>query len=157
MNTAEELQSSVYAEDLCIAQAKEILRRRVNDGRRLFDKPQEVKDFLCINSAGLKYEVFSVMYLDSQNRLIKFEEMFRGTLTQTSVYPREVVVQALYYGAAAVILTHNHPSGVPEPSRADEALTQTLKAALALVDVKILDHLIVGGGGACSMAEKGLM
>jgi DNA repair protein RadC len=98
-----------------------------------------------------------VLFLDSQNKLLAMEELFRGTLTQTSVYPREVVIRALHHGAAAVVLAHNHPSGSVQPSRADEALTQTLKAALALVDVRVLDHIIVGPGQALSMAETGLI
>ena len=97
------------------------------------------------------------MFLDSQNRVIETLEMFRGTLTQTSVYPREVVIEALARNAAAVILTHNHPSGHPEPSRADEALTQTLKSALALVDVRVLDHFIVTRSAVVSLAEMGLL
>ena len=98
-----------------------------------------------------------VLFLDAQNRVIASEEMFRGTLTQTSVYPREVVKRALERNAAAVILAHNHPSGVAEPSRADEALTQTLRAALALIDTRVLDHFIVAGSGVLSMAERGLL
>jgi DNA repair protein RadC len=101
--------------------------------------------------------VFAVLFLDSQNRLIALEELFRGTLSQTSVYPREVVLRALHHHAAAVVLAHNHPSGAAQPSRADEALTQSLKAALALVDVRVLDHFIVTRDQAASMAEMGLM
>ena len=98
-----------------------------------------------------------VLFLDVQNRVIAAEEMFRGTLTQTSVYPREVVKRALALNAAAVILAHNHPSGSIEPSRADEALTQTLRAALGLIDCRVLDHVIVGGNSVTSMAERGLL
>ena len=98
-----------------------------------------------------------MLFLDSQHRLLAMEELFRGTLNQTSVYPREVVQRALHHHAAAVVLAHNHPSGDVEPSRADEALTQTLKAALALVDVRVLDHIVVGPGKALSMAERGLI
>jgi DNA repair protein RadC len=98
-----------------------------------------------------------VLFLDAQNRLVEMRVMFSGTLTQTSVYPREIVAAALQIGAAAVVLAHNHPSGTVQPSRADEALTQTLKAALALVDVRVLDHVIVAPGSALSMAEKGLL
>jgi DNA repair protein RadC len=101
--------------------------------------------------------VFAVLFLDSQNRLLALEELFRGTLSQTSVYPREVVLRALHHHAASVVLAHNHPSGVAEPSRADEALTQSLKAALALVDVRVLDHFIVTRDRAASMAEMGLV
>jgi len=98
-----------------------------------------------------------VLYLNSQNRWLGWEELFRGTLTQTSVYPREVVLRALHHQAAAVVLAHNHPSGVAEPSRADEVLTQTLKSALAMVDVRVLDHFIVTRERAASMAEMGLV
>ena len=101
--------------------------------------------------------VFALLLLDSQHRLIALEELFRGTLSQTSVYPREVALRALHHHAAAVVLAHNHPSGSVQPSRADEALTQTLKAALALVDVRVLDHVIVAPGAALSMAEQGLV
>ena len=98
-----------------------------------------------------------MLFLDSQNRLQAMEELFRGTLTQTSVYPREVVLRALHHQAAAVVLAHNHPSGTVQPSRADEALTQTLKAALALIDVRVLDHVVVAPGLAFSFAESGLL
>jgi DNA repair protein RadC len=101
--------------------------------------------------------VFAVLFLDVQHRLIKLEELFQGTLTQTSVYPREVARRALMLNAASVVLAHNHPSGVAEPSRADEFLTQSLKTALALIDVRVLDHLIVGRGQVVSMAERGLV
>jgi len=101
--------------------------------------------------------VFAVVFLDVQHRMLALEEMFRGTLTQTSVYPREVVTRAIHHHAAAVVLAHNHPSGSIEPSRADESLTQTLRAALALVDVRVLDHIIVSPGQSFSMAEKGLL
>ena len=104
-----------------------------------------------------KQEVFGVLFLDSQNKVLQYREMFFGTLTQTSVYPREVARIALELGAASVILTHNHPSGSVEPSRADIHLTNTLKSALALVDVRVLDHIIIGGVDSLSMAEKGLM
>jgi DNA repair protein RadC len=107
--------------------------------------------------AGKDYEVFAVVFLDTQNRVIYTQQMFRGTLTQTSVYPREVVKEALFQNAAAVILCHNHPSGNAEPSRADEALTHTLKSALALVDVRVLDHIIVTRSGTLSFAERGLI
>lgn len=123
----------------------------------VFDTPGRVKDYLALHLAGRDQEVFVVLFLDSQHRLLRLEEMFQGTLTQTSVYPREVVKRALALNAGAVVLAHNHPSGVAEPSRADEHLTQTLKAALQLVDVRVLDHLIVGAGSVSSMAERGLL
>jgi DNA repair protein RadC len=125
--------------------------------RTVFADPQAVKHYLQLHLAGRSHEVFAVLFLDVQNKLLAMEELFRGTLTQTSVYPREVVIRALHHHAAAVVLAHNHPSGTVQPSRADEALTHTLKAALALVDVRVLDHIIVGAGQALSMAEKGLL
>jgi DNA repair protein RadC len=125
--------------------------------REVFNSPDLVKTFLQLHLAHRQHEVFAVIFLDAQNRMICIEEMFRGTLTQTSVYPREVVQRALELSAAAVVLAHNHPSGTVQPSRADEALTQTLKAALALVDVRVLDHVIVAAGDALSMAERGLI
>lgn len=123
----------------------------------LFNTPQAVRDYLQLQLGGLHHEVFAVLFLDSQHRLIALEEMFRGTLTQTSVYPREVVKQALTLNARSVVLAHNHPSGTAQPSRADEALTHTLKAALALVDVRVLDHFVVTASQAVSMAELGLV
>ena len=123
----------------------------------LFNTPQAVRDYLQLQLGGLHHEVFAVLFLDSQHRLITLEEMFRGTLTQTSVYPREVVKQALTLNASSVVLAHNHPSGTAQPSRADEALTHTLKAALALVDVRVLDHFVVTASQAVSMAELGLV
>ena len=125
--------------------------------REVCDSPPAVQHYLQLHLAGRTHEVFAVLFLDSGNRLIAMEELFRGTLTQTSVYPREVVLRALHHHAAAVVLAHNHPSGSVQPSRADEALTQTLKAALALVDVRVLDHVIVAPGAALSMAEQGLV
>jgi DNA repair protein RadC len=125
--------------------------------RAAFDSPQAVKHYLQLHLGAKKHEVFAVLFLDAQHRLLALEELFRGTLTQTSVYPREVVLRALHHHAAAVVLAHNHPSGAAEPSRADEMLTQTLKAALALIDVRVLDHVIVGTGQALSMAERGLV
>jgi DNA repair protein RadC len=125
--------------------------------REVFSSPGAVKHYLQLHLAAKAHEVFAVLFLDAQNRLLMMEELFRGTLTQTSVYPREVVLRALKHNAAAVVLAHNHPSGTVQPSRADEALTQTLKAALALVDVRVLDHVIVAPGDALSMAEKGLL
>jgi DNA repair protein RadC len=125
--------------------------------RAALDTPEAVKHYLQLQLSARRHEVFAVLFLDSQHRLLALEELFRGTLTQTSVYPREVVLRALHHHAAAVVLAHNHPSGTVQPSRADEALTQTLKAALALVDVRVLDHVIVAPGQALSMAERGLL
>lgn len=123
----------------------------------LFSTPQAVRDYLQLQLGSRPHEIFAVLFLDSQHRLIVLEELFRGTLTQTSVYPREVVVRALALQAGSVVLAHNHPSGEARPSRADEALTQTLKAALALVDVRVLDHFVVTSTQAVSMAELGLL
>ena len=125
--------------------------------RTVFADPDAIKHYLKLHLAARNHEVFAVIFLDTQNRLLAMEELFRGTLTQTSVYPREVVVRALHHQACSVVLAHNHPSGTVQPSRADEALTHTLKAALALVDVRVLDHIIVAPGQALSMAEKGLL
>ena len=125
--------------------------------RTVFATPDAVRHYLQLHLAAKPHEVFAVLFLDVQNRLLAMEELFRGTLTQTSVYPREVVLRALHHQASAVVLAHNHPSGTVQPSRADEALTQTLKTTLALIDVRVLDHVIVAPGEAFSMAEKGLL
>jgi len=125
--------------------------------RPVFDSPARVKQHLRLTLGHLPHEVFAVLFLDAQNRLMRLEEMFRGTLTQTSVYPREVVRRALELHAAAVVLAHNHPSGLAEPSRADEFLTTALKKALELVDVRVLDHLVVGRTEVVSFAERGLL
>ncbi|HEY2256788.1 MAG TPA: DNA repair protein RadC [Variovorax sp.] len=137
--------------------ARRALRERLQ-ARAVFDSPGAVAQYLQLHLADRPHEVFAALFLDAQHRLIAMEELFRGTLTQTSVYPREVVTRALHHHAAALVLAHNHPSGSLEPSRADETLTRTLQAALALVDVRVLDHVIVArGGGALSMAERGLI
>jgi len=136
--------------------ARRAMTQRLQE-RTVFDTPDAVKHFLQLQLSGRKHEVFAVLFLDVQNRLIKLEEMFQGTLTQTSVYPREVVLRALHHQASAVVLSHNHPSGTVQPSRADEMLTQTLKTTLALIDVRVLDHIIVAPGEALSMAERGLL
>ncbi|HEX6706679.1 MAG TPA: DNA repair protein RadC [Albitalea sp.] len=136
--------------------ARRSLQQQLGE-RPVFDAPQRVKDYLRLQLGHLGHEVFAVLFLDAQNRLIRLEEMFRGSLTQTSVYPREVVRRAIELGAAAVILAHNHPSGVAEPSSADEFLTQTLVKALQLIDVRVLDHQVVGHGGVVSFAERGLL
>ena len=133
-----------------------VLREQARSGTAL-ESPGAVRDYLRLALAGLGHEVFAVLFLDARHRVIACDEMFRGTLTQTSVYPREVVKQALAHNCAAVILAHNHPSGIAEPSRADEALTRALQAALALVDVKVLDHLVVAGARSVSFAERGLL
>ena len=139
-----------------IARAMKLLEYQVREADSM-RSPGAVRDYLCLRLGDKRYEVFCVVFLDAQNRVIALDEMFRGTLTQTSVYPREVVIEALHHNAAGLILCHNHPSGVAEPSHADEALTQTLKAALALVDVRVLDHVIVAGCTSLSFAERGLL
>ena len=136
--------------------SRRALRETIDRGAAL-NSPQAVRDYLRLKLQGKQHEVFVAVFLDAQNRVLSVEEMFRGTLTQTSVFPREIVKRALHHNAAAIIFAHNHPSGVAEPSRADEALTQTLKHTLALVDVKVLDHFVVGGDAAMSFAERGLL
>lgn len=136
----------------------EMSRRALAEAMRFGDalnSPAAVRDWLRLKLSGLPHEVFLAVFLDAQNRVIEAEELFRGTLTQTSVYPREIVKRALAHNAAGVILAHNHPSGVAEPSQADRWLTDQLKTALGLVDVKVLDHFIVAGGTGCSFAERG--
>ena len=143
-----------------LAAVLELARRAMAEGLRetpVFDTPEAVKQYLQLHLSAKPHEVFAALFLDARHRLIAMEELFRGTLTQTSVYPREVVARSLHHGAAAVVLAHNHPSGCTEPSRADEMLTQTLKSALAIVDVRVLDHMVVGRGHTLSMAERGLI
>ena len=140
--------------------ALELARRALREdlsSRDALSSPRAVRDYLRLLLSGREQEVFVVLFLDAQHRVIASEEMFRGTLTQTSVYPREVVKCALKHNSAAVIFAHNHPSGVAEPSHADELLTRSLKAALALVDVQVLDHFIVAGTRTMSFAERGLI
>ena len=136
--------------------ARRALAAQLKD-KPLFTTPQAVRAYLQLQLGSRQHEIFAVLFLDSQHRLIALEELFRGTLTQTSVYPREVVIRALALHAASVVLAHNHPSGSAQPSRADETLTHTLKAALALVDVRVLDHFVVTSTQAVSMAELGLL
>ncbi len=149
--------SPTAGDDAVISQAMSILAGRMRSGGDVFASPTNVRSYCQLRLGGLNHEVFAVLFLNVQNSLIEYREMFRGTLTQTSVYPREVVKEALELNAAGVVLVHNHPSGNTQPSRADEAMTQTLKAALALIDVRVLDHIIVTANGSLSMAEKGLI
>lgn len=144
------------AEAAIVSQAAEILARYVKTTDCL-SSPAEVKALFRTRIGAANREVFAVAFLDAQHRLIQLEEMFAGTLTQTPVYPREIARRALELAAAAVILGHNHPSGNVEPSRADENLTHTVKAALATVDVKVLDHIVVSAGDAMSFCERGLL
>ncbi len=145
------------AEQAVVDAACAILDGRLRKPGQAITSPQAAKDLARLHMARLRHECFAVLFFDSQHRMVALERMFRGTLTQTAVYPREVVIAALRHGAAAVILAHNHPSGVAEPSRPDEYLTQALKSALAMVDVRVLDHLVVGGGQVTSFAERGLL
>lgn len=136
----------------------EMSRRALQEQMRERDtltSPQAVRDYLKLKLGSLQREVFLVLFLDAQNRVVATEELFAGTLTQTSVYPREVVKRALHHNAAAVIFAHNHPSGVAEPGGADELLTKALKEALALMDVRVLDHFVVAGNASVSFAERG--
>ena len=138
----------------------ELARRAMDERlkeRTALTSPTAVRDYLRLTLAALEHEVFVCIWVDAQHRVIGVDEPFRGTLTQTSVYPREIVKAALAANAAAVIFAHNHPSGVAQPSRADELLTRSLKEALALVDVKVLDHFVVAGNQALSFAERGLL
>jgi DNA repair protein RadC len=136
--------------------ARRAVAQRLQERTVLAD-PAAVKQYLQLQLARRTHEVFAVCFLDAQNKLVAMEELFRGTLTQTSVYPREVALRALHHHAAAVVLAHNHPSGAVQPSAADISLTQNLRAALALLDVRVLDHIIVAPGQALSMAEQGLL
>ena len=143
-----------------IAAVLEIARRSLATELReqtVLGSLDAVKHYCQLQLSGLKHEVFSVLFLDAKLRLIVMEQLFTGTLTQTAVYPREVARRALELGASGVILAHNHPSGVAEPSRQDELLTGALKSALALIDVRVLDHLVVGSGDVISFAERGLL
>jgi DNA repair protein RadC len=138
----------------------EMARRALEEklkSRDILNSPGSVREYLRLSLQGKQHEVFVGIFLDAQNRTIATEELFNGTLTQASVYPREIVKRALHHNAAAMIFAHNHPSGLAEPSQADEVLTRSLKQALALVDVKVLDHFVVGSDSAMSFAERGLI
>lgn len=144
------------SEDDILKAADAILAERFFRPERV-SKPEDTKRFLVHKLAAREYEVFAVIFLDAQHRIISFEEMFRGTIAASGVYPREVVKRALAHNASALIFAHNHPSGSPEPSAADGNITRRLKDALALVDVRVLDHIVVGGTETVSFAEKGLI
>lgn len=148
---------SKYAQLQAIFEMSQRALQEEMQQRDALTSPQSVRDYLRLKLGALPCEVFMALFLDAQNRILASEELFSGTLSQTSVYPREVVKRALHHNAAALIFAHNHPSGVAEPSRADEALTVALREALALVDVKVLDHFIVAGNVALSFAERGLL
>ena len=146
-----------YAE---LQAAAELSRRQLSQSLRagpLLASPKATRDYLSARLRDLEHEVFCCLYLDKRHRLIQFEELFRGTIDGASVHPREIVKLALQRNAAAVIVAHNHPSGVAEPSHADELITQRVKEALGLVDIRLLDHIIVGDGASVSLAERGLL
>jgi len=146
-----------YAE---LQAAVEIARRQLTETLRTgpsLASPRATRDFLLARLRDREHEVFCCLYLDNRHRLIHFEELFRGTIDGASVHPREVVKQALLWNSAAVIVAHNHPSGIPEPSQADEIITQRIKHALALVDIRLLDHIVVGDGASVSLAERGTL
>lgn len=145
------------SDDDVIRMAVGILTHRFGLKRTSLNSPQAVREYLRLTLAAKEHEVFICVFMDAQNRVVAVEELFRGTLTQTSVYPREVVKRALHHNCGAIIFAHNHPSGVCEPSHADETLTQCLKQSLALIDVRVLDHFIVAGDAVLSFAERGLI
>lgn len=144
-------------DDAIVDRALSILERRMRRAGEALTSPRDAFHYFRLRIGALEREVFHVALLDAQNRLIHAEELFRGTLTQTSVYPREVVKLALKHNAAAVIFAHNHPSGATEPSEADQLITSTLKSALRLIDVQVLDHIVVSATSSTSFAERGLL
>ncbi|MGQ6551111.1 RadC family protein [Serratia sp. IR-2025] len=143
-------------EDLILQQAQTIIENRYIRGKQLLSV-MDVRDYLILRLAPLEHEVFGCVLLDNQQRVLSYQELFRGTINGVNIYPREVVKLSLHHNAAALILVHNHPSGEPEPSQADLAITQRLVSALELVDVRVLDHFIVAGTQTVSMAERGLL
>jgi DNA repair protein RadC len=144
-------------DNLTIQRAIQILERRLSIKGEVLNAPHTVRDYLTLQLSTLEHEVFFVIYLSAQHAVIHSEQLFRGTLTQTSVYPREVVKRSLELNASAVIFAHNHPSGVPDPSQSDRLLTDALKQALQLVDVRVLDHFVIAGTTTFSFAERGLL
>lgn len=147
---------SLYKRPQVVQQALNLLCSEVREADA-WVSPNAVRDYLHLLLADRPHEVFTVVFLDAQNRVLETVEMFRGSLTQTAVYPREIVIEALARQAASVILAHNHPSGLPEPSHADKSLTRALQSALALVDVRVLDHFVVTRSTVLSFAEQGLL
>lgn len=144
-------------EDRAIYRAVKILESRMKERETVFSSPKSVHDFLCLLLGSEEREMFVVLFMDAQNRLIDSETLFSGTLTQTSVYPREVVKSAINHNAAAVIFAHNHPSGVPTPSEADKRITKDLKDILKVIDVRVLDHFVIAGNKSLSFCEAGLL
>ena len=147
---------AAIADSEIIEAALKILARRVARGS-LLSSPRAAREYLALRFGEVEHEVFAALYLDKRHRLIACEELFRGTIDGASVHPRIVVKEALKHNAAAMIITHNHPSGIAEPSQADELITQRLKAALELIDVRLIDHVITAGGASISFAERGLL
>ena len=145
------------SENDTIAAALAIIARRMHKSNAPLESPKMVSDYLVFKLAEKPAEAFSVLFLDNRHRVIEYRELFQGTIDGASVYPREVVRACLEVNAAAVVLSHNHPSGIPEPSRADIQITKRLNDALALIDVRILDHIVVGGSDTVSFAERGLI
>ena len=144
------------SDDIVISTALKLLAQRVAKGS-LLSSPNAVKNYLRLRFADLQHEVFCLLYVDNRNRLIACEDLFRGTIDGATVHPREVVKAALRHNAAGVLIAHNHPSGVAEPSQADELITRRLKTALDYVDIRVIDHLVVSAGEAVSMAERGIL
>lgn len=147
----------MHTDDQIIEQALSILEARIAIDGAVLSSPDVVKKYLVLKLAALEHEVFAVLWLNTKNTLIAYEELFRGTLTEASVYPREVAKSALRYNAGAAILVHNHPSKITEPSQADKNLTKNLQSVLGLFDTRILDHIIVGGLDTYSFAEHHLL
>jgi DNA repair protein RadC len=150
-------ESTFEQENQLIAEAKHLLYSRLKTRDQVFTSPHATRDYLCLQLCDRQHEVFCCMFLDSQHRLIEYQELFVGTIDACSVYPREVVKAALKVNAAAVIFAHNHPSGVAEPSAADQRITERLTSALGLLDIRVLDHFVVGDNTAVSFAERGLL
>jgi DNA repair protein RadC len=155
------LESGIGASQLATLRALPELARRYFEATlpmgEAIRSPADTEAFLTARLRDLPHELFCCLYLDNRHRIIHFEELFRGTIDGTSVYPREVVKQSLAVNAAAIILAHNHPSGIAEPSQADERITRRIKAALELVDIRLLDHLIIGDGVSTSLASRGIL
>jgi DNA repair protein RadC len=145
------------AEDAILEHAAKILKNRLQHRETVFSSPEAVRQFLQIKLRPYPYEVFCAMFVDNRHRLIEFVELFRGTIDGASVHPREVIREAMKHNAAAVIFAHNHPSGIEEPSQSDLRITQRLKTALGYIDVRVLDHFIIGEGDGTSLAERGLL
>ena len=149
--------TTLEEENYLIAEARKVLYKRLKTHGKQFESPQAVRDFLAMQLINREQEIFCCLFLDSQHHLIEFQEMFRGTIDGCSVYPREVVKTSLALNAAAVMFAHNHPSGVAEPSQADRSITKRLQEALSLMDIRVLDHFVIGNSEIVSFAERGLL